>query len=199
MLRPALILGFSAVFVRPVAAEPALISEDTWKFREGGAATLDGGLAVGFPTALPTGLSAGVGAGVTVTERPFNWGARAAWVTATESAMTWTVTHSDLRLRMIASLEHVAGRGTIGLRLGAGATLIHEARVRNQGERAGLTGMELRTSTWEMLPAADLEVVTALHIRGPWLMVLSAGPSVTVIEGQLRTSWIGQLGIGWQP
>jgi len=100
---------------------------------------------------------------------------------------------------MTASLEQPVGRGRLGVRLAAGGTLVHESRVRNQGARAGLTGSDLETTTWEMLPAADVEAVVGVHLRGPWLLVMSAGPSVTVLDGEVRASWIGQLGIGWQP
>ncbi|HZJ66093.1 MAG TPA: hypothetical protein VFD36_21450 [Kofleriaceae bacterium] len=202
MWRPAAVLAcciaLSAV-ARPSAADTgALLDDDTWRYRSGGDLAVDGGLVVGFPTALTTGLSRGVGAGVTL-GRGLAWGARAAWVTATESSLPWKVTHSDLRLRITGALQTSAGRGTIGLRLGVGGTLVHETRVRNQGMRAGLMGSELETRAFMMLPAADVDAVVALHVAGPWLLVTSGGPSLDVRDGKLHGGWSAQLGVAWQP
>lgn len=180
------------------ADSAALLTDDTWRYKSTGDLAVDGGLALGFPAALPTGLAKGVGAGVT-TGHTLAWGARAAWVTATEASLPWTVTHSDLRLRVTGTLQKAAGRGTIGLRLGLGGTLVHESRVRNQGMRAGLSGSDLETSSFAMLPAADLDAVIALHVAGPWLLVTSGGPSVDVLDGKLHAGWSAQLGVAWQP
>lgn len=201
MWRPAAILACCIALSagRVGHAEPgALLSDDTWRYRSGGNLAVDGGLVVGFPTALTTGLARGVGGGVTI-GRWLTWGARAAWVTATESSLPWTVTHSDLRLRITGALQKAAGRGTIGLRLGIGGTLVHETRVRNQGMRAGLSGSELETSAIMMLPAADLDAVVALHVAGPWLLVTSGGPSLDLLDGKLHGGWSAQLGVAWQP
>lgn len=183
-------------------AQPATtpqVASDTFAIREGGSLLVDGGLVVGFPAALPTGMSRGIGGGVTFGECPLRWGARAAWVTATENGPTWEVTHSDLRLRVTGSAHHEVGRGSLALRVGAGGTLVHESRLRNQGMRAGLTGDELETSTFAMLPAADLEAVVAVKVIGAWLLVVSGGPSVAVLDGSPRASWTAQLGVAWQP
>jgi hypothetical protein len=176
----------------------ALLGDDTWRYRSEGHLAIDGGLVVGFPAALTTGLARGVGAGVT-SGRTLAWGARAAWVTATESSLAWRVTHGDLRLRITGALQKSAGRGTIGLRLGLGGTLVRESRVRNQGMRAGLMGSELETHATMMLPAADLDAVVALHVAGPWLLVSSGGPSLDIIDGKLHGGWSAQLGVAWQP
>jgi hypothetical protein len=176
----------------------ALLTDDTWRYRSGGDLAVDGGFALGFPAALPTGLSMGAGAGVTM-GHTLAWGARASWVTATESSLPWTVTHSDLRLRITGALQKAAGRGTLGLRLGLGGTLVHESRVRNQGMRAGLSGSDLETSAFAMLPAADLDAVVALHVAGPWLLMMSGGPSVDVLDRKLHGGWSAQLGVAWQP
>jgi hypothetical protein len=180
------------------ADDAALLDDDTWRYRSTGDLAVDGGLVVGFPAALPTGLAKGVGVGVS-SGRQLAWGARAAWLTATESSLPWTVTHSDLRMRVTGAAQAAAGRGTIGLRLGLGGTLVHESRVRNQGMRAGLSGSALETSTFAMLPAADLDVVVALHVAGPWLLVTSGGPSIDVLDRKLHGGWSAQLGVAWQP
>jgi len=77
-----------------------------------------------LPTALGTGLSTGVGAGAMFGHR-FRLGLRLAGSTATESSTEWAVTHTELRLRAAAEVQHVAGRGAFGLRLGIGPTIVH--------------------------------------------------------------------------
>jgi hypothetical protein len=129
----------------------------------------------------------------------WSYGARASWSTATESSLAWTVNHMDLRLRASGAIRHVAGRGTIALRLSLGPTFVREARDRNQGMRAGLTGSELGTTSLATLPAAELEAVVALHVTGPWLMVVSAGPALDVHDGGLHGGWTAGMGVAWQP
>lgn len=185
---------------RVARADGRLRDRDTFAVHSTGDVAVDGGLVVGFPAALPTGLSKGAGVGVTQGRGGvLAWGARASWSTATESSISWTVTQWDLRLRAIAELRHRAGRGTIALRGGIGATVVHEHRVRNQGSRAGLTGSDLETSAVAALPAADLEAVVAVHVAGPWVLVMSGGPSVDLRSGALHGGWIAGLGVAWQP
>ena len=196
---PPLVFAVLAV-ARPAAADgPATLASDSFPYQRGGDMRVDGGLVVGFPTALPTGLSRGVGGGVTFGHCPLRWGARLAWVTATESTLAWGVTHSDLRLRMTGSAQQDIGRGSFGLRLGAGGTLVHETRIRNQGERAGLTGSDLETRAFAMVPAVDLEGIVALHVAGPWLVTISGGPSAALVASDLHGSWTAELGVAWQP
>lgn len=191
--------AFVALSVSSAAAqEGPPIPSDSFDWRAGESPTIDGGLVVGFPTALPTGMSKGLGGGVTFGDCPLRWGARAAWVTATESTAAWEVTHSDLRLRLTGSAQHDAGRGSLGVRLGAGGTLVHESRVRNQGERAGLMGDALATSAFAFVPAADLEAVVGLHVIRSWLVVVSGGPSLAIVDGAPRWSWTAQLGVAWR-
>ncbi len=123
----------------------------------------------------------------------------AAWVTATENGPAWEVTHSDLRLRVTGSAQHTAGRGTLAVRVGLGGTLVHESRLRNQGMRAGLTGEDLETSAFALLPAADLEAVIAVKVIGPWSLMMSGGPSLALLDGTPRASWTAELGVAWQP
>jgi len=179
-------------------ADDGALADDLWRYRASRGPVVDGGLVVALPSALPTGLAKGVGAGV-ATGGWLMWGARAAWVTATESSLPWTVTHSDLRLRATGALRHTAGRGSLGLRLGLGGTLVHETRTRNQGMRAGLMGSDLENRSFALLPAADLDAVVALHIAGPWLLMMSGGPSLDVFEDRLHAGWSAQLGVAWQP
>ena len=198
MWRPAVFVACCVGLSSTSHADGALLTDDTWRYRSTGGVVVDGGLVVGFPAALPTGLAKGAAVGV-ASGRWLAWGARASWLTATESSLPWKVTHSDLRLRITGALQKAAGRGTIGLRLGVGGTLVHESRVRNQGMRAGLSGSELETSALSMLPAADLDAVIAVHVAGPWLVVTSGGPSLDILDGELHGGWTAQLGIAWQP
>jgi hypothetical protein len=192
MLRALLLVGTFA----PAVADPRIAS-DTFPVRSEGDLVVDAGLALGFPAALPTGLSRGAGAGITVGTGLLRFGARAAWLTATESTLAWKVTHQDIQLRALAGLAHVAGRGTIGIRLGAGATLVHEARRHPQGSRAGLTGDELEMTALALLPAADLEGTIGVAIYGAWQLSIAGGPSLALVDGDARWSWVGRLGVGW--
>src|ERR1041385_5748697 len=141
------------------ADDVGALSSDSFPYRHGHGRDVDGGLQFGFPTALPTGLSRGLGGGFTEGRCPYRWGARIAWLTATEYAPDWKVTQSDLRLRVSGQLQHDAGRGSLALRLSAGGPLVHETRDRNQGIRAGLTGSDLEMTAFAFVPAADLEAV----------------------------------------
>lgn len=198
MLRAVLVVA-TILVSRPSAADVGALTSDSFPYERGGPLAFDGGLLVGFPTALPTGLSRGLGVGLTAGHCPFRWGARVAWLTATESTLDWQVTHSDLRLRATASLQHDAGRGSIALRVGGGGTLVHETRLRNQGMRAGLTGSDLEMTAFALVPAAEVEAVVSLHLVGKWLVVMSGGPSAAIVDSSLHGSWIAELGVGWQP
>lgn len=184
---------------RSASADVGALTSDSFPYHRGHGLDVDGGLVLGFPTALPTGLSRGIGGGFTEGRCPYRWGARIAWVTATESTLDWKVTHSDLRLRVAGALQHDAGRGSFGLRLAAGGTLVHESRERNQGMRAGLTGSELSTSVFALVPAGELEAFVNVHVAGAWMLVMSGGPSAALVSGDVHGSWIAELGVGWQP
>jgi hypothetical protein len=197
--RSLLLLAAGSAVARQSAADPpALVSTDAFTPSSRCDVAVDAGVLVGFPAALPTGLSRGIVAGVTIGDT-FAFGARVGWVTATESTMAWNVTHTDLRLRATGVVQHKIGRGSIGLRLGLGGTLVHESRLRAQGERAGLEGDDLATSVYALLPAADLDAVVQLGIAGPWRVVVSGGPSAALVDGNAHASWTAQLGVAWQP
>ena len=192
------------LLARVAHAEPSdagrLLGDDTFAVTKGGPYLVDAGLLIAAPAALPAGISSGIGAGFTrECGCLFSYGARASWSTESESTDVWTVTHWDMRLHAFGMIRHTAGRGLIGLRLGGGPTFVHEHRLRNQGMRAGLTGAALESSTTATLPAAELEAVIGLHVAGPWLGLISVGPSLDVVDGNLRGGWTAQIGIGWQP
>jgi hypothetical protein len=170
---------------------------DEYEWTESGDLQIDAGLSVGFPTALTTGLSKGVGGGISCGHCALRWGVRAAWMTATEYSRDWAVTHSDTHLRLTGAAHKDVGRGGFAIRLGVGPTLVHESRIRNQGKRAGLSGSDLETSAFKLVPAADLEGLVSVHLVGAWMFVLSGGPSVSRLDGDFRYSWNAEVGVAW--
>jgi hypothetical protein len=163
--------------------------------------TLDAHLVLALPAALQTGMSTGVGLAFTrVATRGgmLAWGARVSWSTATEHSLTDTVTNDDTRMRLYGQIQHAAGRGLFGLRLGVGGTLVYEARTRAQGARAGLCGGDLGSTSWAMLPAADIEAIVVLRIWNSWGMSVSGGPTVHGVHGGARVGWSSSLGVTWQ-
>jgi hypothetical protein len=184
----------------PPLPSPSLAQSDaTWRVRSSGPLALDAGLLLATPVAMSTGMSTGVGGGATYGRGWWSVGARASWSTSTESSIAWTLSRSDIRLRAAAAVQRRAGRGQIGLRLALGPTIVHENRTRNQGARAGLTGTDLETSAFAALPAGELEAVLAVHVAGPWLLVLAGGPGLSIDGGGAHAGWTAGLGVGWQP
>ena len=180
---------------------PRLLSDDTFTVAPHGQYVLDGAMLVASPSALPAGISTGIAAGLT-RECGCNWsyGARASWSTETDSSETWMVTDQELRLRGTLALRHRAGRGTIALRAAAGATIIYEDRLHQQGMRAGLTGDALENRHFAALPAGELEAVVGLHVSGSWLAIVSAGPQLVIDTGGTpHGGFTAQLGVAWQP
>jgi hypothetical protein len=164
--------------------------------------TVDASLVLAFPAALSTGLSTGVGASYARRLDPrgtFALGARASWSTATEYSLIESVRNDDVRMRAFGTIQHVAGRGSFGLRLGLGATAVYEGRTRAQGSRAGLSGSALEQTAWYLFPAADLDLVAALAVWNRWGMSISGGPTLHWIDGSARTGWSTSLGVAWQP
>lgn len=180
---------------------PRLLDDDTFAVHSQGSLVLDGELLVASPSSLPAGISTGVAAGVTrECGCTFAYGARASWSTETGSSEQWIVTDQELRLRATAALMHRVGRGTIALRVGAGPTLIYEDRVHQQGMRAGLTGSALENREFAALGAGELEAVVALHVAGPWLAIVSAGPQLVIASGGVvHGGFTAELGVAWQP
>lgn len=162
-------------------------------------------LVLGLPAALATGLSSGVGATYVRRSRWLGWGTRlawgavASWSTATEYSLTEEVRNDDIRMRVCGLLQHQAGRGSLGLRLGLGATTVYESRTREQGSRAGLSGSALQVTHWYLFPAGDLDAVVFLRVWNAWGMTLSGGPSLHLIDGSARVGWTSGLGVAWQP
>jgi hypothetical protein len=192
---PALLFA-SALAASPVHAQ-TLVAENSIPKN-----TLDSQLVLALPAALQTGMSAGVGAGFSrraTTDGLLSWGARASWSTATEYTRIDTVRNDDIRLRLCGLIQHNAGRGSFGLRLGAAATAVYESRTRAQGNRAGLTGSDLETTGWYLFPAADLEAVVVLRLWNSWGLSLNGGPTMHLIDGTVRAGWSSGLGVSWQP
>jgi hypothetical protein len=163
--------------------------------------TLDAGLMLALPASLATGMSAGVGAGYLRALTPGGRllvGARASWSTATEYTLSEAVRNDDIRLRLNLAVQQAVGRGSFGLRLGVGATTLYEGRSRAQGSRAGLEGSALSSSSWYLLPAAEVEAVIFLRVWHSWGMSLSGGPTLHLVDGSPRYGWSSGLGVLWQ-
>ena len=194
-----LLLSFAGLSIFLIAPAQAQSLEKEYVIPKN---TLDGQLVLALPAALQTGMSAGVGTGYSRRATAgglLSWGARASWSTATEYTLIDTVRNDDIRLRLCGLVQHNAGRGSFGLRLGAGATVVYEDRIRAQGSRAGLTGSDLETTTWRLFPAADLEAVVVLRVWKSWGMNLNGGPTMHLVDGSVRTGWSSGLGVSWQP
>lgn len=155
----------------------------------------------GLPAALGTGLSSGgslrwlrdVG-GVR-----WVWGSELSAGSATEYGASWQVSQLDVRLRALAGVQAALGRGKLALLLGAGPTLVREHRLRNQGERLGLSGEALEQTSWGALGSLDLNASVAAPVAGPWVAVVSAGPAVHVGSDGAALGWTTLLGVGWMP
>jgi hypothetical protein len=163
--------------------------------------TLDGQLVLALPAALQTGMSTGVGAAFTrVATRGgmLAWGARVSWSTATEYSPctpTYVVRNDEIRLRLYGQLQRAVGRGLFGLRVGLGGTLVYEAESLAQGARVGLAG---ESTSWAMLPAADIEAIVVLRVWDSWGMSVSGGPTLHGLHGGVRAGWTSGLGVTWQ-
>jgi hypothetical protein len=190
------VLLLSLAIAAPAAAQPAA-TDDAWSFDAPDCLVVDGGAALGFPTLLPTGLARGLSVGINQGRR-LAWGARVALTTLTETTEAWRVTHQEMRARVTGSLQHDAGRGTLALRAGLGGAVVREARLRNQGMRAGLEGDALSTTAYALVPVASLDAVVAVRVRGPWIIQLAGGPVVAMYDGRARGGWSAEVGLAWQ-
>ena len=192
----ALTLAACAMLAPSAASADGLSDDDVWRYRST-ATAVDGGVTAALPTALGTGLARGFGAGIAV-GRTFSVGARAAWLAATEHTIGWQVTHDDVKLRLTGGAQTAVGRGSFGVRLGLGGTLVHERRERVLGDIAGAQGDLRLTTATVLLPAADLDGVVSLHVTRGWMLIATAGPSLTRVDHKMRTGWSSYLGVAWQ-
>ncbi|HEX7597845.1 MAG TPA: hypothetical protein VF518_06495 [Polyangia bacterium] len=160
--------------------------------------TLEAQLVLAPPVGLSQGMTAGVGAGYTRRATPgglLAWGARASWGTATEFPQYNSDRFDDIRMRVFAMLQHGAGRGSFGLRLGLGATLEAETLTVAQSSRLG---SPITNTNWFLFPAADLEAVVVLRVWENWGMTVNGGPSLHLIDSRASFSWSSGLGVVWQ-
>jgi hypothetical protein len=155
-------------------------------------------LLLALPAALPTGMATGVEAAYTYGRGWLRYGGGASWGSATEHTLTEIVRNDDIRLRLFGVAQHRVGRAAMSLRLGLGGTVVYEGRTRAQGSRAGLTGAALSTSTWALLPGADLEARVSIHILRGFCATVGGGPSLHVVNGGARAGWLGGVGVAWQ-
>jgi hypothetical protein len=158
-------------------------------------------LLLASPAALFTGMSAGVDASYTRLATRSGWlalGARASWSTATEYLTNYSVRNDDIRVRGYGLIQHAAGRGCFGLRLGLGATAVYQLQTRAQGNRADLASSALEKTSWLLFPSADLDAVVVLRVWESWGMSVSGGPALHLVDGSVRTGWSSGLGVTWQ-
>lgn len=151
-----------------------------------------------LPASLGTGLSTGLAARWLQPGR-WTWGGELSGSTATEYGASWEVNHLDVRARAVVGLQGSIGRGRVAVLLGLGPTAIRENRLRNQGERLGLSGEALEQTTWGALGSADLLAVVSLPVVGPWAAVVAAGPALHISQSGTAAGWTAQLGVGWLP
>lgn len=157
------------------------------------------GVSSALPALLETGMALGVGAEV-LTAGGLAWGLSTGLGAAGESNQTWRVEHLEWRLRLLGALQHRAGRGLFGLRIGAGFTLVGETRLRHQAARLGLPDEEAEVSALALVPAADLQVAIAVEVLAGWGLSFALGPSLHLpVSGSARIGFNGQLGVARLP
>ena len=152
----------------------------------------------GLPAALGTGLSTGLSMRW-LQPGLWTWGGEVSGATATEYGASWQVAHLDLRARGLVGAQVAQGRSRLAALLGLGVTAVRENRLRQQGERLGLTGEALEQTAWGALASADLMVVVTVPVVGPWAAVVAAGPALHLGQNGVAAGWTAQLGVGWLP
>lgn len=176
-----------------------LLDDHSFDTEPGGQLVTDLGLVVAKPTDLPAGISTGLGAGLTRNcGCLLSYGVRFAWSRVREDSEAWIVTQDDFRIRATGAIRHEIGRGSIALRLGAGPTIVHEVRDRQQGGRDPNADAVLQQRAVRAVPAGEAELVVSLKIAGTWLVSASAGPTLAIDDGA-HAGWITQMGVAWQP
>ncbi|MCA9665595.1 MAG: hypothetical protein KC503_08400 [Myxococcales bacterium] len=161
---------------------------------------LSGGLLLARPANVAQpGTSTGIALGFLRGRRALVWGVQASWSANTEFNSRDTVRNDDLRLRAVGALIARLGRGSLGLALGLGATLVHEHGELSQGEKAQLPGEALSRTAWRLLPAADLQALVLLRVFAGWGVGLSGGPTLHIDTGGVNIGWAATVGVTWQP
>jgi hypothetical protein len=148
-------------------------------------------------TGQATGVAASVRGGSLLGNDNWQPGLEFAWARASEYPIQWQVTHDELRLRGALAWMPPIGRGSIGVRLQAGATAVHEVRDRAQAGRLDAADA-LQQTAWALAPGGELLTAVDLALGTRWGLQLAAGPSLHAWQG-VRIGWTATLGIGWQP
>lgn len=191
-----------AWLVASLFALPALAQEaepaHPWSGKQLHAAMING-----LPAVLGTGMSTG---GSLRWLQPLGqaqtrwvWGGELSVSSSTEYGASWQVSHTDMRVRVLGGVQAALGRGKMALLLGAGPTAVLENRLRNQGERLGLSGDALEQNSWGALASVDLSWSVAAPVVGPWAAIVSAGPALHVGSNGAALGWTTLLGVGWMP
>jgi hypothetical protein len=189
-------IAASLLALPAMAEEPE--PDHPWRGKQLHAALLNG-----LPAVLGTGMSTGASLRwlqpLRQGQARWVWGTEISAGSATEYGASWQVSQLDLRLRAVVGAQAALGRGKMALLLGAGTTLVREDRLRNQGERLGLSGDALEQSSWGALGSLDLSWSLAAPVAGPWAAVVSAGPALHLGSSGAAMGWTTLLGVGWMP
>lgn len=187
----------ASLFALPALAEEAEPAHP-WS-----GAQLHAAMINGLPAVLGTGMSTG---GSLRWLQPLRrrqarwvWGGELSVSSSTEYGASWQVSHTDMRVRVLGGVQAALGRGKMALLLGAGPTAVLENRLRNQGERLGLSGDALEQNSWGALASVDLSWSVAAPVVGPWAAIVSAGPALHVGSNGAALGWTTLLGVGWMP
>jgi hypothetical protein len=163
---------------------------------------LEVSVAAALPASLQTGTAVGLTASWLTTPAAAGWlrvGAAAGWGATTEYSPSWAVRHDEVRLRALLAAEQRRGVGVVGVRLGAGATVLYEARDRAQAGRLGETLSSLAVRTWAVRPALDLSATAAVLPWPSWGVGVALGPTVHGGGDSVRWGWQGAVTVRWQP
>lgn len=169
---------------------------------DGNAPVFAAGLSVGLPAALQTGQLNGFGFSYESGGESLRWLGSATTGWAAESNTSWTVQHTEIRLRAGAGARKRLGRGLIMLRVLAGATVLNEFRERHQSNRLGSDVGPLTVSAWNTFAAVDVEAGVGLEIAEGWGIGLLGGPTVHFgATGNDSVGWAGKLVVRreWDP
>lgn len=187
----------ASLFALPALAEESE-PDHPWRGKQLHAAMVNG-----LPAVLGTGMSTGASLRwlqpLRQAQTRWVWGGEISASSSTEYGASWQVSQTDMRVRVLAGAQAALGRGKMALLLGAGPTAVRENRLRNQGERLGLSGDALEQNSWGALASVDLSWSVAAPVVGPWAAIVSAGPALHVGSNGAALGWSTLLGVGWMP
>ncbi len=146
------------------------------------------------PASMHVGQSVGAAAGVH-SAGWLSFGVVSSLSQAAESSLGFAVEHLEWRARVMATAVWRRGRGNWLLRAGLGGTLISENSLRHQSAR--LTGDTEGTTTWALMPAAEVTAGVQLRVFESWGVGVAAGPAwhMSVAESSLKAGFTATVGV----